>query len=84
MVDFIGENAQIDKTIEEILELAEVIMKVKTKDIIDLQHIMQEIAHVYMVLRSLKIVFKIRDKDIAKEIKHKENLLMAKYPGVLE
>lgn len=79
-----GKDTQIKKAVEELIELAEVLIKIETKDIYNIEDIIKETAHVEMVLKSIKIAFKIRDKDIIKEIKHKENLLKAKYPGVLE
>ena len=84
LVKFMGKNTQIKKAVEELIELAEALIKIETKGIYNIEDIIKEMAHVEMVLRSVKIVFKIRKKDILQEIKHKENLLMAKYPGVFE
>lgn len=87
LVEQVGKEDQIKKSMEELIELLELLIKTQTKEVYFPQKIlenliMQEIAHVYMVLRSLRIVFNIKDKDIIKEIKHKETKLINKYPHI--
>jgi uncharacterized protein YehS (DUF1456 family) len=87
LVEQVGKEGQIKKSMEELIELLELLIKTQTKEVYFPQKIlenlvMKEIAHVYMVLRSLRIVFNIKDEDIIKEIKHKENKLINKYPEI--
>jgi uncharacterized protein YehS (DUF1456 family) len=87
LVEQVKKEGQIKKSMEELIELLELLIKTQTKEVYFPQKIlenlvMQEIAHVYMVLRSLRIVFNIKDKDIIKEIKHKETKLINKYPHI--
>jgi len=87
LVKQVGKEDQIKKSMEELIELLELLIKTQTKVVYFPQKIlenlvMQEIAHVYMVLRSLRIVFNINDKDIIKEIKHKEIKLINKYSQI--
>jgi uncharacterized protein YehS (DUF1456 family) len=87
LVEQVGKEGQIKKSMEEFIELLELLIKTQTKEVYFPQKIlenlvMQEIAHVYMVIRSLRIVFNIKDEDIIKEIKHKEIKLINKYPEV--
>ena len=89
LVEQVGKEGQIKKSMEELIELLELLIKTQTKEVYFPQKIlknlvMQEIAHVYMVIRSLRIVFNIEDKDIIKEIKHKETTLINKYPHIKE
>jgi len=87
LVEQVGKEGQIKKSMEELIELLELLIKTQTKEVYFPQKIlenlvMQEIAHVYMVLRSLRIVFNVEDKDIIKEIKHKEIKLINKYSQI--
>jgi len=89
LVEQVGKEGQIKKSMEELIELLELLIKTQTKEVYFPQKIlenlvMQEIAHVYMVLRSLRIVFNVEDKDIIKEIKHKETKLINKYSQIEE
>jgi uncharacterized protein YehS (DUF1456 family) len=72
---------------EELIELLELLIKTQTKEVYFpqkiLEHlVMKEIAHVYMILRSLRIVFNVKNEDIIKEIKHKEIKLINKYSQI--
>jgi uncharacterized protein YehS (DUF1456 family) len=87
LVEQVGKEGQIKKSMEELIELLELLIKTQTKVVYFPQKIlenlvMQEIAHVYMVIRSLRIVFNIKDEDIIKEIKHKETKLINKYSQI--
>lgn len=90
LVEIIGSDGQIKKTLEEILELAGNLIKTQTKEFTEeerikiIKDIIMETAHVQMVLKSLKIVFNMKESDINKEIHKKENILIKKYPQLIE
>lgn len=90
LVEIIGSDGQIKKTLEEILELAGNLIKTQTKEFTEeerikiIKDITMETAHVQMVLKSLKIVFNMNESDINKEIHKKENILIKKYPQLIE
>lgn len=83
LVEIMGHEKQLDKCLEEVIEFLEVLIKLKTKNKFNKNKMIEEMAHVYMVFRSLKIMFNISENDIQNEILWKERLLMNRYPELI-
>jgi len=80
LVEYKGVETQIIKSIEEMAELTQVLCFTSTKleQYTDKQlreKVIEEMAHVLMTFESLKVIFKIDNESIKKEIKLKEKLI---------
>ena len=71
-----GKEHQLDRCVEELLELATVLMQVKRKDrIVGKQPVAEEIADVYISLTTVCKILDISETDVwAMKLKKKEKL----------
>jgi len=83
LVNFFGDEYQIKKSIEELLELSLNLTMIISKNLDNNKErigIIEEMAHVLMVFESLKIVFDIKENELIKEIESKKEILKEKFP----
>lgn len=69
-IEYFGEDAQKRKAVEELLELGQAILKdMATGN--NLEQICEEFADVEIMLQQVKIMYKLSERDIDKQIKYK-------------
>ena len=66
-------HAQIIKTVEELIELAEVLVKDYNKGSVDIDSLYEEIADVEIMLAQIKILYGINDEELREMINRKLN-----------
>lgn len=71
IIKFYGGVAQERKAVEELIELAELLIKDVNKDDFDFDDICSEVADVYIMLAQIKIIFDIDDEFLQAEINRK-------------
>jgi len=87
IVNFFGNEHQIKKSIEELLELSLNLTMIISKNLDNNKErigIIEEMAHVLMVFESLKIVFNIKENELNKEIESKKEILKKQFPFLSE
>ena len=68
-----GSKAQISKAVEELIELAEVLIKDVNKGICDHWELLEELADVEIMLKQLRIIYKVDDTELQGYINDKTN-----------
>ena len=71
IVRHFGSYWQISKAVEELLELAEVLIKDVNKAELDKDHLYEEIADVEIMIEQLKYIYKIDPEGLNQEIDRK-------------
>ena len=71
IINHYGKEAQVDKALEELIELANVLCRWKKGDPVDIGDIRTEIADNHIMLNQLLIIFGIKDSDIDAEVEMK-------------
>ena len=66
-----GAYAQISKTVEELIELSEILIKDVNKGEVDKDHLYEEMADVMIMLAQLRIIYNIHPEEIQEEINRK-------------
>lgn len=59
-----GAFTQVNKAVEELIELSEILIKDVNKGEIDKEHLYEELADVYVMLEQLKIIYNIDEEGL--------------------
>lgn len=59
-----GAFTQVNKAVEELIELSEILIKDVNKGEIDKEHLYEELADVYVMLEQLKIIYNIDEAGL--------------------
>lgn len=65
------QNKVIDKALEELLELSQVLITYKNKSTLDKEHLLDEMADCTIMIEQLRILFYIDVKDISVKLAYK-------------
>ena len=71
IIEKYGEDGQIAKTLEELVELSEVLVKYLNKGELDRDHLIEEMADVDVMMAQLMIIFDIDTESYQDEISKK-------------